>query len=133
MILNLHLEMRVRDCRLNGHIPGGGRACERREQGKSESTTEGPACCSEPGTGGSRETQVRKLAEAEGLGLVHQGGRASSSRKGVFSMTPVSDVDYTHRKTLSLSLLLKVWTKKSKTPVWLWQSEKILIVIGHVD
>lgn len=91
---------------------------------------EGPACCSEPGTGGPRETQVRKLAEAEGLGLVHQEGWASSSRKGVFSMIPVRDVDYTHRKTLPL--LLKVWTKKSKTPVWLWQSEKILIVRGHV-
>lgn len=74
VILNPHLERRVGVCQLNGNVPGRERACERREQSKSESTTEGPARSSEPRTEGPREIQVRKLVEADHRGLVHQRG-----------------------------------------------------------
>lgn len=131
VILHLHLEISVGVCQLRGNILGGGRACQRWDQSKSEGTAEGPACWSEPETEGPRETQVTKLAKADGLGLVHQGGWVSSSKKRVSRMIPVSDADITHRKILSL--LLNVWTKKSKMLVWLWQSEKLLRVIRHVD
>lgn len=75
MIPNPHLERRAGTCQLNGNTPGRGRACDRREQSKSESSRE-------PETEGPWERQVRSwqrllfgaLSTKED-GLFHPGNR----------------------------------------------------------